>query len=288
MKKSALGWLLVLPAFSLLTLFVFWPAIQSIYLSFRDVEPFSQRSYFTGLRNFKELLTSEEYRTSHKESYLCPLLTVVPSVVFSLWIALFLVENPYLRNLLSTLFLMPVAISSAMAAMLWIFIYNPTAGVLNYFLEVVGLTGPNWLGDPFWALVALAIATLWKEMGFNIIFYLAGLSSVPTDLREAARLDGAGFLKTVRHVVIPILSPTILFVTVVSTINSLQSFGQIHVLTAGGPAGSTRTLVYNLYLDAFSNFRTGYASSQAVVLFALLLVATSIQFAVAKKRVHYG
>jgi ABC-type sugar transport system permease subunit len=216
------------------------------------------------------------------------LLTVVPSVLFSLAIAVALDANPYVRGLFRTIFLLPVAISSAMAAMLWIFIYNPTAGYLNFILEKLGVGGPNWLGDPHWALLAVSIATVWKEMGFNVIFFLAGLASVPPELREAATIDGANGWQRFRHVVLPILSPTLFFVVVVSVINAFQSFGQIHILTTGGPAGATNILVYSLYRDAFENFRTGYASAQAVILFAIILSATAVQFYVAKRRVHYG
>jgi ABC-type sugar transport system permease subunit len=175
-----------------------------------------------------------------------------------------------------------------MAAMLWIFLYNPTAGYLNYVLERIPIAGPNWLGDPRWALVAVAMATVWRELGFNVIFFLAGLSSIPRDLLEAAAIDGAGKLQRFRYVVLPNLSPTLFFVTVVSVINSFQSFGQIHVLTQGGPANATNVLVYKLYLDAFTNFRTGFASAEAVLLFGIVLLATGIQFRIAKRRVHYG
>jgi ABC-type sugar transport system permease subunit len=183
---------------------------------------------------------------------------------------------------------MPVAISSAMAAMLWVFFYNPTSGLINYVLEVFGISGPNWLGEGRWALMAVAIVTVWKEIGFNIIFFLAGLAAIPEDVREAASIDGANAWQRFWQIVLPMLSPTVLFVTVVSVINSFQSFGQIHILTQGGPAGATSTLVYNLYRDAFQNFQTGSASAQAVVLFLIMLAATAIQFYVAKKRIHYN
>jgi len=271
-----------------LSIFTLYPALQSVYLSFHEVDPFSQQSTFIGLENYVELLHSTEYWGSVKISLLFMLITVIPGVVGSLLIAVGLDSSPFFQPVLRTIFLLPVSISSAMAAMLWIFIYNPTAGYLNYLLERLGLFGPNWLGDPKWALTAVAIATVWKEIGFNIIFFLAGLSSVPTELREAARIDGANALQRFRHVVLPILSPTLFFVIVVSIINAFQSFGQIRILTDGGPAGSTNTLVYNLYKDAFVNFRTGLASSQAVILFLILTGATLLQFSVAKRRVHYG
>ena len=234
------------------------------------------------------LLQSPEYWQSLKVSISFAILTVIPSVLLSLAIALGLDANPFFRNSLRTIFLLPVAVSSAMAAMLWVFFYNPSSGYFNYILELFHITGPNWLGDGKWALIAVAITTVWKEIGFNIIFFLAGLSSIPNDIKEAASLDGANAWQKTIFVILPMLSPTLLFVTVVTFINSFQSFGQIRILTEGGPAGATNTLVYNLYRDAFQNFQTGSASAQSIILFFIILIATAIQFRAAKKHIHYG
>lgn len=283
-----LAWALLLPTLIVLTLFVFYPALQSFNLSLHDVDPFTRAATFIGLLNYRDLIDSPEYWHSMRVSLVFMLMTVIPGIVVSLLVALALDANPYVRGLFRTIFLLPVAISSAMAAMLWIFIYNPTAGYLNYVIDVLGGHGPNWLGDPGSALWAVSVATIWKEIGFNVIFFLAGLASVPPDLKEAATIDGANAWQRFRFVVLPILSPTIFFVVVVSIINSFQSFGQIHILTGGGPAGATNVLVYSLYRDAFVNFRSGFASAQAVVLFLILMSVTAVQFYVAKKRVHYG
>jgi sn-glycerol 3-phosphate transport system permease protein len=283
-RGSGLAWLLLLPTIAILGVFIFYPAVASFYLSLHEVDAFSMRTTYIGLDNYKMLLVSPEYWQSLQVSLLFTLLTVVPSVVLSLATAVALDANPYFRGVFRTIFLMPVAISSAMAAMLWIFFYNPSSGYLNYLAELLHLNGPNWLGDTHWALVAVAITTVWKEIGFNIIFFIAGLASVPNDVREAASIDGANAWQRFWHVVLPMLSPTILFVTVVSVINSFQSFGQIHILTEGGPAGATNTLVYNLYRDAFQNFQTGSASAQAVILFFIMLIATLIQFVAIRGR----
>ena len=279
---------LIFPTVAILVAFVAYPAVRSLYLSFHDVEPFSQTLSWAGLDNFKALFSSPEFLASLLVTFHFSVLTVLPSVVISLVLALLLDANPYFQNIWRTLFLLPVAISSAMAAMLWIFLFNPTAGYLNYLLECLGVHGPNWLADPNWALYSVALVTVWKELGFNVIFFLAGLSGIPKDVNEAAYIDGAKPLRRIISITLPLLSPTILFVTIVSLINSFQTFGQIHILTGGGPAGTTTTLVYQLYQDAFTNFRTGFASAQAVVLFAILLVATYLQFRAAKSRVHYG
>jgi ABC-type sugar transport system permease subunit len=259
--------------------------LNSFYLSLHEVEAFSTGKTFIGVDNYRMLLWSPEYWQSIQASIEFTLLTVIPSVVFALALAVGIDANPYGRAMFRTIFLMPVGISSAMAAMLWVFFYNPASGYINYILEIFGVRGPNWLGDGKWALPAIAIVTVWKEIGFNVIFFLAGLAAIPDDVREAAAIDGAGAWQCFWSIVLPMLAPTLLFVTVVTVINSFQSFGQIHILTQGGPAGTTSTLVYNLYRDAFQNFQTGSASAQAVILFLIMLAATLIQFYVAKKRV---
>lgn len=279
---------LVFPTVAILLAFVAYPALRSLYLAFHEVEPFSQGLAFVGLDNFKSLLSSADFWSSLKVSFHFAIITVVPAVVLSLLAALLLDANPFFRGLWRTILLLPVSISSAMAAMLWIFLFNPTAGYLNYMLETIGIPGPNWLADPRWAIYSVALVTVWKEIGFNVIFFLAGLASIPKDVNEAAWIDGASSWRRLFSITLPLISPTMLFVTVVSLINSFQVFGQIHILTGGGPAGETTTLVYQLYQDAFVNFRTGYASAQAVILFVILMGATVLQFKVAKKRVHYG
>lgn len=281
--EIALAWALLFPTLLVLGVFVFYPGLESLYLSLNDVDGFSMQKTFVGLENYRLLGISPQYWQSLQVTLAFTVLTVVPSVVLSLGVALALDANPYVRGVLRTVFLMPVAISSAMAAMLWVFFYNPSSGYLNYLLEVVGVHGPNWLGDGKWSLVAVAIVTIWKEIGFNIIFFLAGIASIPGEYREAAMIDGAGFWSRLWHVTLPSLTPTILFVSVVTMLSSFQSFGQIHILTAGGPAGATTTLVYNLYRDGFQNFQAGSASAQAVILFLIMLAATAVQFRVAKR-----
>ncbi len=287
-RSRLLAWLFLSPTLLVLALFVGYPALDSLYLSFHDVDPFTRVASWAGLQNYSNLFSSADYWASVKTSLWFMLFTVVPSVLLALAAAVALDASPYCHGFFRTIFLLPVSISSAMAAMLWIFFYNPTAGYLNYILGVVGIPGPNWLVDPDWALPAVAISTVWKEIGFNVIFFLAGLAGVPPELKEAATIDGANGWQRFRHVVLPILSPTLLFVVVVSVLHSFESFGQIHILTRGGPAGATNILVYNLYRDGFENFLTGYASAQAVVLFLVMVGITAFQFWFAKRRVHYG
>ena len=278
---------LLAPCLLVLGLFVLAPAVESFYLSFHDVDPFSNAIFPVGLDHYREMMNSEEYRISLRSSIFFVLYTVPSSIVISLFIAVMLDARPLFHGFFRTIFLVPVGISPAMAAMLWVFLYNPVAGYLNYFLSLIGISGPQWLTNPAYALAAVALSTVWKEVGFNVIFFLAGLAAVPSELTEAALIDGAGPWKRFWSVTLPMISPTVFFVSTVSVIHAFESFGQIHILTRGGPAYATNVLVYNLYRDAFENFRTGFASAQAVILFLIIMGVTALQFYVAKRRVHY-
>lgn len=287
-QTTPLAIIFLLPALTALAIFTIYPAFHSFYLAFHSVAPFSGESFYTGLENFRELFESDEYWLSLKTSCMFALLTVPPGILLSLFIAVFLDAQPFMKTVLRTIFLMPVGISTAMAAMLWVFLFNPTAGYINYFLSLAGVSGPNWLADPAWALSAVSVATVWKAIGFNVIFLLAALTGVPQELREAALVDGAGTVRRFWHITLPLISPTLFFITIVSVIHTFEGFGQIHILTQGGPADATNVLVYNMYRDAFQNFRTGFASAQAVILFVIIMIATVVQFSIGRKKVHYG
>ena len=179
------------------------------------------------------------------------------------------------------------AISAAVGALLWLLLFNPSLGLLNYVLSRVGIPGPDWLIQPNTAILAVAITTVWLTLGTNIIVLLAGLQGVPEEIYEAARLDGAQGLRMFSRITVPMVSPSLFFLLVVDTVGVLQVFTQIHLLTRGGPVDATRTLVYSIYLDAFQNFQFGYASAESVVLFVLVLCLTVIQFRFIERRVHY-
>jgi ABC-type sugar transport system permease subunit len=251
------------------------------------VNPFSGNHVFIGWSHYHELFFSLGYWNSIRVTILFSLLTVPISIILSLFVALLLDEGPFGHGFFRSVFMLPVGISTAMAAMLWIFLFNPTAGYINFLIQSIGVEGPNWLGSPKWGLIAVSIATIWKQVGFNVIFFLAALVGVSSELKDAAKIDGANFYQRVRYLILPLISPTLLFVLVVSIIQSFESFGQIHILTKGGPANSTNVLVYNLYRDAFENFRSGFASAQAVVLFLIITLFTFFQFQLVKKKVHY-
>ncbi|MDY0388421.1 MAG: sugar ABC transporter permease [Methanolobus sp.] len=281
------GYLFILPALFLFCVFVIYPAISSLYLSFRIISPFGDRSIFIGLKNYINLFQSNNYINSLKVTGIFVLYTVIIGLPFSLLISMFL--NLPLKGIsgFRTIFFLPLAISPVMAGVIWIFLLNPNIGLLNHLLSVIGLVGPSWRTDPNWALPTVIIVTIWKQLGFNIIIFLAALQNVPLELYEAASIDGANSWRKFVKITIPLISPTILFLTITSVIQSFESFGAIDVLTSGGPANTTNVLVYALYKDAFVNFRTGYASAQAYIIFMILLLISVFQFKFMNKKVHY-
>ncbi|MHB8578013.1 MAG: carbohydrate ABC transporter permease, partial [Dehalococcoidia bacterium] len=207
-----------------------------------------------------------------------------------LGLALALLANARLRGMFvfRTIFSSTVATSVAVASLMWLLMFNPSIGVLNYLLSLIHGARIQWLTSPKYALISVSMATVWLQLGFNTIVLLAGMQSIPDILYESARVDGAGQIRQFFSITLPMLSPTLFFVIVISTIRAFESFGQIDLLTQGGPNGSTFTLVYSIYRNAFFNFgATGVASAQAVVLFGVILLLTAIQFGVAERKVFY-
>jgi len=276
------AWLFLAPALILMFIFTVAPAMFSLLLSFHDFKPFSFTLVPVGLDQYMELAGSEDYRASLMATLRFAALVVPGAVLGSLAVAVLLDQMPFFRSIFRTIFLIPVGISPAMAAMLWVFLFNPTSGFLNYLLSRAGIAGPAWLSDPDWAPFAVSLTTVWKEVGFNIIFLMAALAQVPVELQEAAWMDGANTFRRFWHITLPSISPALFFVTVVSVIHAFESFGQIHILTRGGPAGSTGVLVYQLFRDGFENSRLGLAAAEAVILFVIIGGVTLVQFMVAR------
>lgn len=275
------------PSLLLFTIFVFLPLARTVYLSLFTTNPVGQPRSFAGLTWYQELATSADFQRSLLTTFLFALYTVLPGIALALLLAV--LANRRLRgiNVFRTFFSSTIAVSLAVAATIWGLLMNPQVGLLNYLLSLIGIRGPNWLIDPASALVSIAIVTIWSTLGFNMIVLLAGLQNIPEELYESAKIDGATGLTIFRHITVPLLSPSLFFLLVVNVIQVFQAFTQIHVLTRGGPVNATNTLVYSIYLDAFVNFQFGYASAQSLVLFAIVLVLTLVQFGFVERRVHY-
>ena len=277
----------VMPSLALFAVFVFYPLIRSLYLGFHATDPFGRREVWVGVEQYRDVLTSSDFRYSLFVTGQFALYTVVPATAIGLYLALLAHQRLPGIILFRTVFSSTVASSVAVASVMWLLLLNPGVGVLNYLLDQGGVPAANWLTDPTWALPAVAMTTVWMNVGFATIVILAGLQNIPEELYESARVDGARPLDQFLHITLPGLSPTLLFVSVVGVIFAFQSFGQIHILTQGGPLDSTTVIVYSIYREAFLHYNPGLASAQAIVLFVMVLLLTLAQFALAQRWVFY-
>jgi sn-glycerol 3-phosphate transport system permease protein len=289
LKSSFAAYLFLAPTLIVLAIFVYLPVFTSFQLSLHRVAPFGGRMIFVGLENYVRLLTSPDYWNSVRVTFLF-VLGVVP---FGLFLAVLLaVALSYpvrrLSSLHRLLIFVPVVISSAVAGVLFRWLYHPVVGYINYWLSLVGIEGPNWLADPNWALIGVILATMWKEFGFNVIIALAGVQAIDNALYDAAKVDGAGTWQRLWRITLPLLTPTLFFLLIINVIHSFEAFGQIDVLTQGGPGRATTTMVYSIYRDAFVGTpQRGLASAQAYLLSLVVIAMSFIQFFGLEKKVHY-
>ncbi len=289
-RNAGVAWLFLLPSLAGLGVFVFYPLGRSVYLSLHGNDLFGGAGAFVGLRNYTQMLSSSDFRQVLVTTLAFTLLTVVPGVLGALVVVLLLEARVRAARFFRTAFAVPLAFSAASASVVFAVIYNPAIGVANGVLGQLGLDRIGWLTDPSVALVSVSVATVWMQFGYGVLVLAAGVGGISPEVFEAARLDGATGWRLARRVTVPLLGPQMFFLVVVSTIQSLQSFGQIHILTKGGPDGATTTLVYSIYQNAFafgsSNF--GLASAQALVLLLVVLACTAVQFGVLERKVHYS
>lgn len=283
------SWWYLVPALVVFAFFVFFPLGRSIFLSFQGSDLFGRPAGFVGVDHYARLFTDREFRTVVVVTILFTVLTVVPSIVIALALSLLLHQRIAGVRFFRTAFALPFAYSVATASVIFAIMYNQATGVLNGVLAVFGVGRVGWLTDPAWALLSVSVATVWMQLGYNLLVLSAGLGAVPDELVEAARLDGAHGWRLQRSIIMPLLTPQLFFLVVTGTIHALQSFGQIHILTKGGPQDTTTTLVYSIYEQAFANNNSnfGYASAQAVVLLVVVIAVTVIQFGVLERKVFY-
>jgi sn-glycerol 3-phosphate transport system permease protein len=286
-RAFGIGLAYLAPSLILFAAFVFIPLAQSIFLSFFNTRATGVATTFAGLDHYIELFTSPAFRTGLLATTLFAVYTVPIGIALGLVLAVMLNQRLRGINVFRTMMSSTIAISAAVGALIWLLLLNPSLGLLNYILSLVGIPGPDWLIQPTTAIIAVSMTTIWLTLGTNIIVLLAGLQGVPEEIYEAARLDGARGLRMFTRITMPMVSPSLFFLLVVDTIAVLQAFTQIHLLTRGGPVDATRVLVYSIYQDAFQNFQFGYASAQAVILQHLVMALTLIQFRFVERRVHY-
>ncbi|HPE68486.1 MAG TPA: sugar ABC transporter permease [Thermotogota bacterium] len=286
--RKFLPYLLLIPTFLVIILFIYWPAADSFRMSLYKVSPFGNRMIYTGLGNFQKVFSSAEYRKAVLFTTLYVPVTVLLTIFISFFLALLLNQNVPGTRFYRTFIFAPYAVSPAIAGTLWTFLLNPVVGHVNYFFMAVFGTQVEWLTTKPYALIALFFASVWKMMPFDIIFYIAGLQSVPDELMESATLDGAGVLKKMWRIQFPMVSPITFYLVIMNIIVAMfSSFAIIDVMTKGGPGGYTTTMMYRLYLDAFAFQKTGPASAQSVIMFGLMAIITVIYFVFGERRVHY-
>jgi len=293
---SLLGWVsaetrpavvFLLPAGLFFAIFLVYPALYSFYLSFFLTDPRGQIVEFIGLENYRRLFTDPYFIDTLRVTVLFALYTAPTTLALALGSAYATYRLRVVYPLMRFLFAVPMAFSVATASVIWALMFNPSAGILNAYLEKLGFSPVFWLSDPAWALFSVSLVTIWLNFGFAYIVFLAGLEAIPAEIRESAHVEGAGSWAFFRYIALPFVSPQFFFLLVVSLIGAFQAFGQIHLLTQGGPMNATNVYVYNLYLEAFRDYRFGMASAMAVVLFLFVLFITFVNFRVIEKRVHY-
>ncbi|NHN29905.1 carbohydrate ABC transporter permease [Paenibacillus agricola] len=285
--ENALAYLFLAPSLILFIMFLFYPMAKSLYLSMTLTDPRGRVVEFVGLDNFIDLLGSGQFYSNLKVTLLFILLTVPTSIVWSLLLAAITHNKLRGMKVFQFVFSLPIVISVSTGSIIWFLLFHPTAGMFNYFLSLVHIDPIPWLTSPSWALVSISLLTIWMNMGFLFIVLSSGLQGVPEEIYESAKIDGSSAVRTFIQIVLPLLSPTIFFALIVSVIGAFQAFGQIHILTKGGPMNSTNVIVYSIYQDAFVNFRFGIGSAQALILFVIIMILTVVQFKVLEKRVHY-
>ena len=285
-KKKKLNWTpycYLIPCMLVFAIFLFYPFFKTIYLSLFLTDRMGQAKIFVGMQNYIDLLTSESFRQSLQVTLIFVVIVVIGGMFLGLIAAVLCNKAfPGIRAF-STAYALPMAIASSSAAMIFQIMLHPTVGIVN---KLTGLD-INWLNDPDTALVCVAILTAWLNSGINFLYFSAGLGNIDETIYERASVDGASSVQQFFSLTLPGLSPIMFYTLVVNIIQAFQSFGQIKILTEGGPDEATNVIVYSIYRDAFFNYRFGSAAAQSVILFIIIMIITLIMFRLEKKGVSY-
>lgn len=281
--RPALGFLA--PFVILYLLFVIGPALYGLLMSFFDtslVRP--GLGTFAGLRNYAEALGSSDFWSSLWHTVWFTILTTPPLVVIGFVFALLAERASHGKWFFRLAFFAPYILPSAVMALIWVWLYTPDLGLISAALAKISITAPTWLGDPNWAMISIAIATIWWTLGFNFVLYLAGLQDIPRELYEAASMDGAGPFQQIRHITIPLLARTTTLVIVLQVIASLKVFDQMYIMTGGGPNFSTRPALQYIYDIGFTDYRVGYGAAASTLFFILVLAVSMVWFVMTRRQ----
>ncbi|MZQ86331.1 ABC transporter permease subunit [Paenibacillus sp. 5J-6] len=268
---------MIAPGYVIYFAFIFIPLLISFYYSFTNYNFYSSPS-FIGLQNYSRLLHDGMFAKAMTNTLVYAFWTILPQIALGLVLAVLLNGGIFGKVFARASIYVPNVTSMVAVSMIWLWIYDPSLGIMNRLFKTVGLDPVQWLYDPQTAMLAIVIMSIWKSLGYTMIIYLAGLQSIPSSLYEAAHMDGASKLRQFWSVTFPMLKPTTFFILIMTCINSFMVFEQVNILTNGGPMGSTTTVVHQIYLRGFQDFQMGYASAMAMVLFAITLVITIVNF----------
>lgn len=284
--RRAWPYLLLAPSLALLVAFTYLPIVRVAWESLHDKPLGVRQSTFVGLGNYTALLADKAFLQSVVNNLVYAAGTVPASMALALLFALALQRSSRVNAVLRALLLFPSMIPLVAAAALFFFIFLPGVGLLDFYLGEIGLNGANWLGDPDVALWSLIAITVWKNAGYYMLFYLAGLQTLPGEVLEAATIDGANGLQRLRHVILPLLAPTTAFVLVIALINTLTQVDHVIVLTKGGPSNSTKLVLYYIYEQAHENFAAGRAAAASLLSVAALLALSVVSLKTMERGAH--
>ncbi|MEA2067490.1 MAG: sugar ABC transporter permease [Thermotogota bacterium] len=275
------------PSITLMFIFLIIPIFFSFFLSLTNFGAFAMydwsKASFIGFENFTELFKDELFWKALFNTFYCLIVALPVTVILALGSAIMLNrEQTYFKNFFKVSYYLTFITNTVAIAIVWRWILNSQYGIMNYLLGLIGIEGPNWLGDPAWTMPSVIMLVVWRAIGYNMILFLAGLQNIPEYLYEVAELDGATRWQKFIHVTLPMLRPTMLFVTVMMIIGYLQLFQEPYMLTGGGPLNSTLSIVLYLYEQGFQYFNLGYASTIAVILFLIIMGMTLLRMRATK------
>ncbi|MBN2508786.1 MAG: sugar ABC transporter permease [Spirochaetales bacterium] len=277
----------IAPAILLYLVFFLFPLLYSFVLSFHEWNLVSPEMRFLGFDNYRAVFRDRVFYMSLKNTFVYVASTVLPSMAGGLILACLVENTRKTKQLYRAVLFLPVVVSMAVATLVWMLLLSPVDGMLNSVLKVIGLRGPNWLNDPSWSMASLVLVGIWKNIGYIMVLYIAGLKGIDTSLYESAVMDGAGWLRQFRFITLPMLLHLHVFVMVVSIIQSFQVFATVHVMTKGGPNNSTNMLVYQVWQETFQFFDIGKSSALSVILFLLVLAISIAQLKMMEKNPSY-
>ncbi|WP_062049265.1 carbohydrate ABC transporter permease [Bacillus sp. JCM 19034] len=284
-KNNLWGFLFISPQLIGLLAFSLIPLIYALWLSFTDWDGFGDLN-FIGITNYVEQFYNADFWKAMVNTIYYMIMVVPIGISISLLLAVAL-NKVIAKNLYRVFFFMPVVTSSVSVGIIFMWLLNGDFGILNQMLAKIGIEGPHWLTDPRWVMPSIALLSIWWGLGYNMVIFLAGLQGIPKSYYEAAEIDGANPFQKFKHITLPLLTPTTFFVTIMTIITSFQVFDQAFVMTNGGPAKASYTMVFHIYEEAFVYFTMGKSAAAAMILFVIILTFTLIQFRLQNRWVHY-